>query len=224
MTTLFASEAADGNQKNAALSLVRNHPKEFWHLSAALKNDPDVAFLAISDPDIQKDKTTVLVALRNHWLTFAKLAKDNPLRADKEVALAAAALNGESALHNCDDTLKDDMDLVLLAMHHGTAYANCSKRLKANKAVLLKALENSTDEHTLKFIQNNIPADLIKAIEDETKIIFTRNWLLRYRTPIMVALRTLAAQDVHHSLKASGTRHHSVSQLTFVNKKTSPRL
>ena len=135
------------NDEFFALSVVEFKPDAYKHFSDEIKQNLNIALLAMKDgsmyehapAQIKANKELALEAIK----TFPMAAKFIPdtLKADKDVALATVAMNGFT-LKVFTPELREDKDVVLAAVSSNpNAYVFASNTLKQDTDVLMKAAD-----------------------------------------------------------------------------------
>ena len=109
-------------------------------LEKILKDDDDISgLIENADESLKADKEIIMAAAKLDGMSL-KYADDS-LKGDKEVVLAASEEDGWCALKYCSEDLKADRDFVLeIVKKDGSALGEAHESLKADKEIVLAAV------------------------------------------------------------------------------------
>lgn len=143
-----------------ALRAVSSDGGALRHLSARLRNNPNVVRVAVSQDGnvlrwankrFRKNREVVLRAVRQDGLALAWASEE--LQDDREVVRAALYQNG-FALEYADEDLQDERDLVLIAVdQNGSAIDFASPKLRSDPEVRARSAARIRRDQELEALE-----------------------------------------------------------------------
>ena len=135
-------------------------------LEKILKDDDDISgLIENADESLKADKEIIMAAAKLDGMSL-KYADDS-LKGDKEVVLAASEEDGWCALKYCSEDLKADRDFVLeIVKKDGSALGEAHESLKADKEIVLAAVMQYGDAFDDADESLKEDKDILKAYEE----------------------------------------------------------